>query len=132
MANEKNIEILKKFLDEKPKVSFEDSNSFPSEEKIYTISGMKRYFRSIGLSNSDLDESMYKIQNDKGTDLKSVLVHNYTYDQKFPYFYISEVNNIADIILNLEKESKELKLNKRVISTDDNLKKAIKKRKKIK
>lgn len=127
MANTKNIEILKKFLQEKPPVSFEDSKSFPSEEKIYTIAGMKRYFRSIGLSNSELDEAFNKIQNEKGFDLRSISVYNPTFESRYPYFYTPEVADVVDIVSRLEKEGKELR--SRSFKSDDNLQKAIKKKK---
>jgi hypothetical protein len=127
MANEKNIELLKKFLNDKPKVSFEDSTSFPSEEKIYTIAGMKRFFRSQGLTNAELDEAFYKIQNDNSIVLNNVKVYNHTYKQSFPYFYMGEIDNLKKITESLENSLKGLNSGKN--KGDNNLKKAINKRK---
>jgi len=108
MTSDKNIKILKKFLIDKPPVSFKDSKSFPSEEKIYSISGMKRFFQSIDLTNSELDDSLHKIQNEKGFDLKFTLVYNHTFKEKYPYFYTGNIDNINDIVNKLEGESKDL------------------------
>lgn len=110
MAKEKNIQLLKKFLQDKPLVSFEDSPSFPNEEGIYTLAGMKRYFRSIGLSNSELDDALNQLQNDKKFELKSVQVYNPTFEQKYPYFYTPNVDNVEGIVKRLEREGEELKV----------------------
>ena len=110
MAKIDNTKLLLELLTDKKLVSFEGSTTFPSEEKLYTISGMKRFFRSNKLTNDKVDESLYIIQNDKDIKLESVKVFNHSYNETFPYFYIGldkeEVTKLAE---ELEKKSLLLK-----------------------
>ena len=127
----KNTELLLKLLNDKPLIVF-DSKTFPSEEKIYTLAGMKRFFNKNDLNNAKLDEAFNELQNDKTTSLKSIKVYNHSYKEKFPYFYIGiEDHELENIRLKLESDSLLLKKSEKVITSKiDNPKEKIKRKKK--
>jgi hypothetical protein len=84
---DKSVELLTKLLKSKTKI--EMSDKWPTEQGIYSLSGVKRYFKDNGLTNNDADQAVNKLQGDKKSGIKSVKVKNFHYGETYPYFYIS-------------------------------------------
>jgi hypothetical protein len=91
---DKSIELLTKLLKSKTKIEMGDK--WPTEQGIYSLAGIKRYFKDNGLTNNDADQAVNKLQADKKSEIKSVSVKNHHYGDTYPYFYISLSKSEAD------------------------------------
>lgn len=92
---DKSIDLLKKLL--KSKTTIEMSDKWPVEKALYSLSGIKKYFKDNGLTNNDADQAIHKLQSEKGGELKSVSVKNHYYGDSHPYYYITLSKEEAEV-----------------------------------
>lgn len=92
---DKSTELLTKLLKSKTKI--EMSDKWPTEQGIYSLAGIKRYFKDNGLTNNDADQAVNKLQGDKKSEMKSIKVKNFYYGDNYPYFYISLSDSDAEM-----------------------------------
>jgi hypothetical protein len=108
---DESIELLLKFFKEKPSIKF-DSKSFPDEKDIYTLAGIKKYFRDKGFDNKDVDDALYHIRTNKEYKQHKVEISyakNYHYDKQQPYLYMNLSKDQVDkAVEKLEAASKEM------------------------
>lgn len=108
---DESIELLLKFFKEKPSIKF-DSKSFPDEKDIYTLAGVKKYFRDKGFTNKDADDAIYHVRNNKEYKQHKIEIayaKNYHYDKQQPYLYMNLSKDQVDkAVEKLEAASKEM------------------------
>lgn len=104
------------------------NDSWPDQKNVYNVSGIKRYL-SNKYSNDDIDAAMQKLKTLKKYDglLHDISVHNYEYNQLFPYFYyVGETFNIFEMKKFIKENKNRLESESEKLS-----KKTIEKRKEV-
>lgn len=120
------VELFVKLLKEKPLVKL-DSKSFPDERGIYSLAGIKKYFKEHGCTNADADDAIYHIEATKEFKTKYkvgyIKVKNHHYNESYPYYYIDMTEDQANKVKeSLEKMSQEK--SKPMIAKKEEVKKA--------
>ena len=120
---DKNTDIVISMLKDKPVVKIE-SETYPDQKDAYSLAGIKKYCKEKGVSSADVDAVINKLQNDKESDLKTIKIKNFHYNEMNPHFYIGltedKVKKVKD---DLEAESKEM--SKPEIAKKDAIKKKV-------
>lgn len=100
-----SLELMKMF-DDKPSVKI-GNDKWPDEKGIYSQSGMIKNFKDK-YSTDDILGALHILRNDKKIKLDMILVKNFVYDEKLPYYYTGltkeEATKIKD---SYEKENEE-------------------------
>lgn len=115
------INLLVKILTDKPLIEL-NSKTFPDEKGAYTLSGLKKYFKSKGFTSGDVDDAFYTIDNNKEYKNKYKIeyfnVKNYCYDQSYPYHYMglskSQADKLKDELTEKSKEMAKPEIEKKV------------------
>lgn len=103
--NEKSVLIssLIKFLNDKPEVKL-NSKAYPDEKGAYSLAGIKKHFKSLGMSDSEADDAMHYAKNDKEvkkqTKIESFSIKNFSHKVDVVYYFIglsdTEVEKIKE------------------------------------
>lgn len=84
-------------LKDKPSVEKSNTN-WPTENGMYSISGIKKYMKAKGYTNDLTDQAIYNFNKDSKTQLPFIFVYNKHYKQMYPYFYMDLTQPEVDII----------------------------------
>lgn len=114
--SDKLVSLLFQILENKPKVKTENGSV---EEKIYSLSSLKKIFKEKGKTNDDVDDAIYQISKSKefASKLKHVSVKNYEWNESIPHYYVglseSEVSELKASKESASKEKNQEKIAKR-------------------
>lgn len=103
--NEKSVLIsaLIKFLTDKPEIRL-NSKAYPDEKGAYSLAGIKKHFKSLGMSDSEADDAMHYVRTDreakKQAKVDSFSIKNPSHQINVVYYFIglsdSEVEKIKE------------------------------------
>lgn len=103
------ISTLIKFLTDKPEVKF-NSKTYPDEKGAYSLAGIKKHFKSLGMTDAEADDAMHHAKNDKEvkkqSKIESFSIKNYSHKVDVVYYFIGlSDKEVMDIKELYKKES---------------------------